>query len=128
MEKKIVLGIVTNSEKILIVRRKEKEKNLLWQFPGGEREIGETDEQAVLREIKEETGVESSIIKCLGDRIHPYTNREMSYWACDYISGGISISDDDLAEAKWINITEIKEYFTTDIYEPVLAYINSLCE
>jgi len=128
MEKKIVLGIVTNSGKILVVRRKEKENNLLWQFPGGEREEGETDEQAVLREIREETGVESNIIKCLGNRVHPYTDREIGYWACDYISGGINISDDDLAKAKWIKISEIKKYFTTEIYEPVLVYINSVVE
>lgn len=85
MEQKIVIGIVTKGQKVLIVKRKEKEGNLLWQFPGGGVEIGETDEVAIIRELKEETGILAKVTSCLGERIHPYTKKEMSYWVCEYI-------------------------------------------
>lgn len=124
MIKKIVLGIVIYKKKILIVRRKVKEGNLFWQFPGGEIESNETEEQAVIRELKEETGLSCKANKLLGKRVHPHTNREMLYFACNFISGEILISDEDLSEAKWVNIENLNDYFTTDLYEPVKVYIN----
>ncbi len=125
MNKKIALGIVIYKQQILIVRRKEKEGKLLWQFPGGEVLDNETGEQAVIRELREETGLSCKTIKLLGERMHPYTKREMSYWACEYCHGKIEISDEDLDRAIWIPINKLDDYFTTDIYESVRTYIKS---
>lgn len=122
--KKIALGIIVKENSVLIVKRKKNEGDLLWQFPGGEVEENETSTQAIIREIKEETGLNCCVLECIGSRIHPYTNREMSYWACKYISGEISIHDDDLNEVLWVQIQELKKYFTTEIYDSVLKYLN----
>jgi 8-oxo-dGTP diphosphatase len=124
MDKKIVIGVVVNGEKVLIVRRKQKEGDLFWQFPGGAVEDGETDEQAVIRELREETGVRCKIIKCIGSRIHPSTHREMSYWVCEFVEGDILVSDEDLDAAVWVEICEAITYFTTPVFPPILEYLG----
>lgn len=124
MKNEVVVGIVKKDNRVLIVKRKQPEGGLLWQFPGGKIEAGETDEQAVIREVKEETGAEVKIMKYLGARIHPSTNKVMSYWACEYVFGEIKIPDQELAQAKWVEIEKLKNYFTTPVYSAVMEYLG----
>lgn len=124
MKAEVSIGVVTNGSKVLIVKRKEGEGNLRWQFPGGSIERGETEAQAVIREIEEETGCRVVVVKLLAERIHPYTHKAISYWACKYIDGEIVVSDDDLEEAKWVEKNELLNYFTTSVFEPVLEYLE----
>jgi len=124
MSNKVVIGIVNKENQVLIVKRKQKEGDLFWQFPGGGVEDGETNEQAIIRELREETGIDSIPIKCLGERIHPSTKKEMSYWSCEYISGDLSISDDDLDEAIWVPVSKCISYFTTPVFQPILDYLG----
>ncbi|MBQ1167332.1 NUDIX domain-containing protein, partial [Streptomyces sp. A73] len=65
-----------------MVRRRVKEGELMWQFPAGGIEDGETAEQAAVRETQEETGLTDEAVKLLGERVHPKTGRLMSYTAC----------------------------------------------
>lgn len=120
----VTIGVVKKDEQILIVKRKEGEGNLRWQFPGGTLEDNETDKQAVVREVFEETGCTVIANELLGQRNHPYTKKNMSYWACLYVEGEIYISDDDLEEAIWVNKDELLEYFSTPVYEPILNYLG----
>ncbi len=124
MEEKVVVGIVEKDEKVLIVRRKKGEGDLMWQFPGGTVEQGESFEEAIIRELKEETGVNVFAKKNLGERIHPYTKKYMAYIVCEYVDGGLVISDDDLDKAEWVGKGELRDYFTTPIYEAVVDYLQ----
>lgn len=54
----IVVGIVNKDNKILMIKRVKKENNLIWAFPGGKVNNGETPEEACGREIFEETNIE----------------------------------------------------------------------
>jgi mutator protein MutT len=54
-------AIVVGSKGILLARRDKAPRTGLWSFPGGGVEVGETQEEALIREVKEETGVKCEI-------------------------------------------------------------------
>lgn len=127
--KKVVVGIMKNNHQILIVRRKLKEGDLMWQFPGGEIEENESILEAAQREVKEETNIDCVAGKILCERLHPYTNRYMYYVVCSYKDGSPSeINDEDIAEAVWANIDNLDKYFSTDLFQPVAEYLKQHSE
>ncbi|MBI4441054.1 NUDIX domain-containing protein [Candidatus Woesearchaeota archaeon] len=76
-----VVGIVHDRDHFLLLKKQGKWVG--WQFPQGAHEAGETQEEAVLREIKEETGLDAAVEQVLpfkrdywftesGERIHKY--------------------------------------------------------
>jgi len=59
-------GIVVGPQGVLLVKRYKEPGKGTWSLPGGAVEIGETQEQALIREVSEETGVESRPIRLVG--------------------------------------------------------------
>mgnify|MGYP004616124937 CR=1 FL=1 len=66
----VVAAIIKNGEgKILITQRNlKKSQGGLWEFPGGKIEKGETREEAIIREIKEELTIEINVESYLGKK------------------------------------------------------------
>ncbi|MFW9770441.1 MAG: NUDIX hydrolase [Candidatus Thorarchaeota archaeon] len=58
-------AIVVGSKGILLVRRDKDPGKGLWSIPGGGVEIGETQEESIVREVEEETGVKCEIISLI---------------------------------------------------------------
>lgn len=67
LQRKIVAGAILNNNKVLIVQRSSDEGLYpnMWELPSGKREELEDTNQAVLREVKEETGLDVKIEKIL---------------------------------------------------------------
>jgi 8-oxo-dGTP diphosphatase len=122
---KIVIAIIKKDKKILVVRRRIKQGNLHWQFPGGILEKNESEQQTTEREVFEEVNIKCKAIKKLGERIHPTTSKLIAYWACEYVSGQIKIKDlDEIDKAEWMNSNEVFDNITSDIFLPVKEYIE----
>lgn len=125
----ISAAIVVSEGRVLMVRRRMREGELSWQFPAGAIETGESAEEAAVRETQEETGLTVSAVKLLGERVHPKTQRLMSYTACDVVSGTAYVADDEeLAELAWVAHAEIPQYVPYGLFEPVQEYLDSALE
>ena len=61
----VVAAIICNGDKIFATQRGYGERKDWWEFPGGKIEIGESPEQALCREIREELATEISVGKLL---------------------------------------------------------------
>lgn len=121
----ISAGIVVHDGRVLMVRRRISEGELMWQFPAGAIEAGETPEEAAVRETAEEAGIEVEAVKMLGERVHPKTGRTMSYTACTLLAGVAHVADaEELAEVAWVAHGEIPQYVPYGLFEPVQAYLD----
>jgi len=120
----IVVAIIENNNKILLVRRKYIEEKFHWQFPGGRIEEGENENQAVEREVFEETNINCKAVRKIGERIHPNTCRTVSYWFCSYISGDAYVKDSkELDAVRWMFPPDVFKYVTSDIFKPIKQYL-----
>lgn len=123
----ISAAIIVADGKVLMVRRAVKEGELMWQFPAGAIEDGESAEEAAVRETLEETGLTVSAIKLLGERVHPKTQRTMSYTACEVVDGEARVADDEELDAvAWVAHSEIADYVPYGLYEPVQEYLDEV--
>ena len=89
---------------ILLVKRGKPPFEGEWALPGGFMDFGETAEQAVVREVHEETGVKVKPMKITGVYSDPERDPERQPVAiaflCDYV-GGEAKGGDDASEARW---------------------------
>lgn len=122
----IAAAIVVNEGKVLLVRRRVKEGKLSWQFPAGEVEPGEGQEDAAVRETSEEVGLEVRAVRLLGERIHPQTGRAMSYTACEVVSGEAHVRDDEELDAvAWCTRSDLDELVPFPFYGPVQEHLDA---
>jgi mutator protein MutT len=74
----------------------------LWEFPGGKRETGETFEQCLMREIREELGLEIAVGALFEEISHVYPEKSvhLKFFRCQILSGAPQPLD--CAAVKWI--------------------------
>ncbi|AKE14990.1 MULTISPECIES: NUDIX hydrolase [Bacillus cereus group] len=108
-----VAGYLTNGKNEVLLTKVHWRADT-WELPGGQVEEGEALDQAVCREIKEETGLTVKPIGITG----VYYNTSMHILAVvfkvAYISGEIKIQPEEIQEAKFVDLNEenIDEYIT----------------
>ncbi|MBW2569088.1 MAG: NUDIX domain-containing protein [Deltaproteobacteria bacterium] len=91
------LIVIDDKEKVLLVKRNAEPKKGFWCLPGGFMELGETPEQAALRELKEETGLSGQIEMLLGvtsDNSSQYDTVLMVGYLIKKYSGILEAGDD----------------------------------
>lgn len=108
----VVAAIIINEAgEILIAQRKaNKSMGGLWEFPGGKIETGETPEDSLIREIKEEMNIDIEVQQYFGENIHNYGDKIiklMAYYA-KKIKGEIKLQDHE--SCKWVMPKALKEY------------------
>lgn len=106
-EIKVVAAIIQKENKILATKRGYGEFINMWEFPGGKIESGETKEQALVREIKEELNIEISVDKFAIDIEYQYPNFYlfMSCFMCSIKEGSIELLEHN--DGRWITKEEL---------------------
>lgn len=123
----ISAAIIVRDGKVLMVRRRVSEGELMWQFPAGAIEPGEAAPDAAVRETAEETDLTVKVIRLLGERVHPKTHRLMSYTACEPLSGEARVADDEELDAiAWVSHGEIPDYVPYGLFGPVQEYLDEV--
>jgi 8-oxo-dGTP diphosphatase len=90
--------------RLLLIRRRNEPGRGLWSVPGGRVEPGESDAEAVVREMAEETGLVVEPGALVGRvRRGPYT---IADYRCAVVGGGLRPGD-DATEARWCDATAL---------------------
>ncbi len=106
----IVCATMVVDGRVLLVRHSDRGKVDYghWLLPAGRVEPGETHEEALKREIKEETSLEIRIVGKVDERVDSYTDEWMVNFLCVPSSSNAEISD-ELEDARWFDPSEIGE-------------------
>ena len=105
-------GAIIKNDKILLIKRKNDPFKGKWALPGGFVEYGEKVEDAVKREVFEETGLETKIKKIIG--VYSDPNRDPRghtvtiVYLLDIIGGDLK-SNDDASDAKFFNFKDLPD-------------------
>lgn len=124
-------AIFNKEGKLFITLRGKKAKNERgkWEIPGGSVEFGETCEEAVIREIKEEYGIEIEVIELLGiyDHLIP---EEKQHWVaptflCKIVKGKPKIMEPEKCDdIGWFTLAEAKKLTLSIITKHDLIALN----
>jgi 8-oxo-dGTP diphosphatase len=123
----VVCSIIYREGKILIAQRSEKMKlPLKWEFPGGKLKKGENEEQAIMREIKEELNIEILPIKRISSHTHDYGSLKINLIAylCNYISGEINLLEH--RDFQFVHSEDLKVYDFAKADIPIIENLKTL--
>ncbi len=112
-----VAGIIIKDKKLLVIHRIKNGKEY-YVFPGGGVEKDETNEEALLREIKEETSVKVDIDRLI--YIHDYETSQQFYYLCNYITGRPKLASGSVERQRMSN--------QKNFYQPVWMDTDRLSE
>ena len=98
-----------------------------WEFPGGKVEKGETDQQALAREIKEELGIDIIVQDFIEESYTEYKDKNINLrvYKCKYVSG--EINDTEHQSLKWMKNEELETLDWAEADIPIMeSYLDSL--
>lgn len=101
----VVLVTRNNGDEALLVHAANFKHPDVHALVAGFVETGETLEQCVAREIKEETSLEVSDIKYIGSQSWPFPGQMMVGFTAEYKSGELKLTDGELTSAGWFTRT-----------------------
>ncbi len=107
----IGVGIIKDNEEVLIALRPEDAMlGGLWEFPGGKQKEGEDIEQTVVRELKEELGVDVAVTNPLMKLNHGYSHFKITLHAylCELKNGKPEPKTSQ--QLKWVSVSELDQY------------------
>lgn len=119
-QKQIIIAValvVNDKGEILLAKRHQPEWPEIhgkWEFPGGGIDFGEEPESALLREVKEETGLEVKIIRLLPKAYQNVWDRDekkiqviiLSY-ECRATGGKLGTADPEIGELKYVKLEDV---------------------
>ena len=103
----VVAAIIKKEDKIFITKRSYGEFKDMWEFPGGKIEAGETREEALVREIKEELELDINKLEYLTTVEYDYPNFHltMDCFICEICGGELVLNAHN--DAKWVSLEEL---------------------
>lgn len=109
----LVLDHLDPDGQALLISRHDRRGRLIWSFPKGHLEAGETDREAAIREVAEETGIEARVVEPLGEidfwfmadgkRIH----KTVHHFLMVRTGGELCADDPEVESVEWVPISAV---------------------
>ena len=121
------VALIDQDGRILIAKRPDgKSMSGLWEFPGGKVELGETPEQALVRELSEELGIKTwnSCLAPMTFASHAYEDFHllMPLFVCRKWEGIVIPKEEQ--ELKWVYSSELKNYPMPPADKPLIPILR----
>lgn len=109
--KQVTAAIIRKDDKFLIAQRAEDDEcGLLWEFPGGKLEEGETLQECIIREIKEELDLDIEIIDIFATSLYHFNSKKIYFtvFNAKILGGNLKLNVHN--QAHWIKASQLKDY------------------
>lgn len=121
----VVAALIWDKDKFMICQRPEyKKRGLLWEFAGGKVEKGETKEQALIRECREELGVEISVMSVFTEVVHEYSDVSVHLTLFNAVITAGTVQRIEHNDIRWVTPDEISNYEFCKADETILKQIR----
>jgi 8-oxo-dGTP diphosphatase len=109
---RVVAAVISHDDCYLITQRRPSAVlGGLWEFPGGKVEEGESEADALIREVRERVGVEVNVGACIARRNHDYDGYsvELSLYQATIV-GAAEPKPVRVADCRWVKSAEFENY------------------
>lgn len=105
------VGVIVQNRRVLLAERpSHKPYSGYWEFPGGKIEPGESSEQALRRELKEELGIDVVAMQYLFEHSHIYPDKKvrLDIYTISKFTG--SLEGQEGQQLKWLMLDDVAHY------------------
>ncbi len=123
-----VIVLVKRDDQILLARHVQRNQQV-YACIAGFMEAGETAEQAVRREVHEETGLTLKNIRYFGSQSWPFPSQLMLAFTAEYASGNIELQATEISDARWFSRSQMPQYPPAGsvAHAMITAWLNHEC-
>jgi NAD+ diphosphatase len=105
-----IIVLITHGRRVLLAQGEKHREQGWYSTLAGFIESGESAEQAVIREVKEEVNVDVKNIRYLNSQAWPFPNQLMLGFSAEYAGGDIIPAIGEIADAAWFDIDELPKH------------------
>lgn len=109
-----------------------------WQLPKGLIDEGETPEEAAVREVREEAGIETELLEPVEtidywfvsdwDEVRRRIHKQVHFFLLRYTGGDVADHDDEVLESRWVNVDEAIEMLAFESEKKTVEKVKQLLE
>ena len=122
----VVAALIWDQNKFMICQRPaHKARGLLWEFVGGKVEPGESKEQALIRECREELAVTLRVGEVFMDVIHEYPDLTVHFTLFNAVISEGTPQMLEHNDIRWITVSEIDRYAFCPADEGILKKLKN---
>ena len=107
---------ILSPQGIVLIKRGNPPRLGAWSLPGGAQDLGETVKEGIIREVKEETGLDVKVLEIIDviDSINRDPDGQIKYHytlvdACVIVTGGTLQASSDAMDAQWFSLAQIAD-------------------
>jgi mutator protein MutT len=107
----VAAGLVFHQGQLLITQRRPNDHlGGLWEFPGGKVEAGESFESCLIRELREELGIEVAVRELMEEVTHEYPEKtvHLQFFRCELLKG--VPAPIHCAALAWVKRAELRDF------------------
>ena len=121
------VALIRRGDEFLISQRKKNDSfGSLWEFPGGKKDPGESFEECVAREVKEEVDIDVRVHEKFMEIRRPYHERIiwLNFFLCSHVAGEPRPLDCEKVE--WVRLEDLKNYAFPPANDQVIQKLKEL--
>jgi len=124
----VALAVPVKDGKFLLIKRGLPPLKGMWGSPSGFVEVGETPQEACLRELEEETGVSGEIVKLIGvDRVEDrevYGDMLVIRYLVRVTGGELVPGEEEVEEVRFFDVSELPDYYVA-LFKDVITEVQN---